>query len=126
MFNNLTKNALNTKKPQCFFCKYEIRTKPRLMNYKNTTIKVCKTCNSGKNKVCSKKYNSKLIDCSICKKAVLYNSSILCSNCDHFVHKKCTVLSTDDIKNIENTIDTWFCPICVADCSPSPNLVPVN
>jgi len=28
----------------------------------------------------------------------------------------------DDIKNIENTIDTWFCPRCVADCFPFSHL----
>ena len=73
--------------------------------YKNATVKICTSCNNNKKlTVCSKKYkhNSTYIDCSICQKAVLYNSSILCNGCDHFVHRKCTNLTSEDIKNIEN------------------------
>ena len=106
-------------KPKCYFCKYEIKSKTKTMNYKNTTVKICSSCNSKKLKACSKNYQGKFLDCSICKKAVIYNSSILCSICDHWVHKKCTKLTKNDINNIENSNTPWSCDKCCCDIPPS-------
>ena len=105
-------------KPKCFFCKYEIKSKTKIMNYKNTTVKVCSSCNSKKLKACSKNYQDKFLDCSLCEKAVIYNSSILCSICDHFVHQKCTKLTKIDINNIENSNTPWSCDKCCCDIFP--------
>ena len=88
------------------------------MNYKNTTVKVCTACNGHKIKMSSKHYQSKFLDCSICKKAVIYNSSILCSGCDHWCHKNCTDLCSIDIKTIEKLNNSWYCSIC------TPNIFP--
>ena len=85
------------------------------MNYKNTTVKVCTSCNGKTGKICAKKFQSTFVDCGICQKAVIYNSSILCLGCSHWVHKKCTNLTNDEIQEIEKTIDTWFCTSCTAE-----------
>ena len=110
-----TKHNKVNKKPCCFFCKYELKSKPKLINYKNTTIKVCQSCNKQKFKICSKDHQSKFLDCSICKKFVLYNTCIVCENCDHFVHRKCTKLTHEEIKNIENNNIPWNCVKCTEE-----------
>ena len=66
----------------------------------------------------SKNYQHKYLDCSICKKAVIYNSSILCSGCDHWCHKKCTDLESIDIKTLENLNTSWYCSICIPTIFP--------
>ena len=97
----------------CFFCKYEIiKGRVKILNYKNTSIKVCSGCKSDKIKACSLKYKSTFVDCSICGKVVKDNNCILCTNCDHFTHQKCTLLSSKDIKDIEKLQTGWFCNNC--------------
>ena len=119
--HHTTSNKVD-KKPSCFFCKYEfstkLKSKPKLMNYKNITIKICSTCNKQKFKVCSKNYQSKSLDCSICKKLVLYNTSILCDNCDHYIHRKCTNITHEEIKNIERNSVPWNCSQCNKEIFP--------
>ena len=110
------------RKITCFLCKREIKGKYKLLNYKNTCVKVCTNCNSKTHKACKLKYKGKFLDCSICNKAVLYNQSILCQNCDCFVHQKCTKLSNAGIKAIENSIDFWTCSKCMAGIYPFADL----
>ena len=88
------------------------------MNYKNTTVKICSSCNVKKLKACAANYKSTFLDCSICQKAVIYNSTILCSNCDHWVHQKCTELTKNDITIMENSSISWFCDKCCCDIFP--------
>ena len=120
--NNNTCNGNRARKSTCFLCKREIKGKYKLLNYKNTCVKVCTNCNSKTHKACRPKYKGKFLDCSICNKAVIYNQSILCQNCDCFVHQKCTRLSNSDIKAIENSIDFWTCCKCMADIYPYADL----
>lgn len=112
------KTSYSNYKKRCFFCKYELKTKFRSINYKNTTVKVCMSCNTKKNKACIPNYNNAYVDCSICEKAVIYNSSIHCSCCNHFIHQKCTKLSKEDILDIENSNSTWTCNKCCEDIFP--------
>ena len=88
------------------------------MNYKNTTVKICSSCNVKKLKACAANYKSTFLDCSICQKAVIYNSTILCSICDHWVHQNCTKLTKDDIKMMENSNASWSCDKCCCDIFP--------
>ena len=88
------------------------------MNYKHTTVKVCTACNVQKIKMSARQYKSKFLDCSICKKAVIYNSSILCLGCDHWCHKKCTELDTSDINTLEKSDIGWYCSICMPNIFP--------
>ena len=131
----MTNKTVNTNKPKnkyhstqqnyrttCFFCKYEIKGKVKSMNYKNTCVKICTTCNTKKVKKCAKKYQSTFLDCRICQKAVLYNSSILCSICTHWVHQKCTNLLPNDIEDIENLTNTWSCSKCCDNIFPFSSL----
>ena len=111
-------NKQTKAKTKCFFCKYELKSKPKLINYKNTTVKVCISCNSKKFKFCAAKYKSKNIECTACQKAVIYNSCILCSFCDHFIHQKCTRLSKEDIADIEKSQNEWACKQCCSDIFP--------
>ena len=116
--NRKAKTSHSNHKKRCFFCKYELKTKFRSINYKNTTVKVCMSCNTKKNKACSPNYNDAYVDCSICEKAVIYDSSIYCSCCNHFIHQKCTKLSKEDILDIENSNSTWTCNKCCEDIFP--------
>ena len=112
MDNNKRLDKPTKAKTKCFFCKYELKSKPKLINYKNTTVKVCISCNSQKNKLFSTKYKSKNIECTVCTKAVLYNSCIMCSCCEHFIHQKCTQLSKEDIAVIEKCHNERTCKKC--------------
>ena len=115
--HNLNKKF--NQKTRCFVCQYEIKSKAKLINYKNTTIKICTSCNSNKKlTISSQKYKSNYIDCSICNKAVIYNSNIPCTGCNHLVHRKCTSLSSEDITNIESTNSIWHCSTCMEDMFP--------
>ena len=118
MDNIKAPNKPTKAKTKCFFCKYELKSKPKLINYKNTTVKVCISCNSKKFKFCATKYKSKNIECTACQKAVIYNSCILCSCCDHFIHQKCTRLSKEDIADIEKSQNEWTCKQCYSDIFP--------
>ena len=115
------KNKLTTPRntrPTCFFCKFEIIGTTKYMKYKKSTVKVCTSCGSSKYKMCNSKHKATYLDCNIYQKGVLYNASILCLNCDHWIHKKCTNLSAADIKIIENNKSSWYCAVCHADIFP--------
>ena len=112
-------NNKTTYKIRCFFCKYEIyKGRVKIMNYKNTAVKVCSACNSKKFKACALKYRTTFLDCSVCKKAVKNNNCILCSICTHWFHQKCTKLSTKDIKVIERLNVDWTCNNCTINIYP--------
>ena len=96
------------------------------MNYKNTTIKVCTYCNSKKVKQCMKKYQGTFLDCTICQKAVMYNNTILCIGCSHWIHMKCTHLSSDDINEIEKLEIPWFCNTCTTDIFPFSQILKIH
>ena len=62
-------------------------------------------------------------DCSICTKTVTSDKSLNCSNCNHWVHKRCigsfkTVSNEFDAHlNYYDTTD-WFCFNCIRDIFP--------
>ena len=50
--------------------------------------------------------------CGACIKSVTKRqSSILCKTCEYWLHKKCTNLTTEELKNLEN--QNWTCIECV-------------
>ena len=61
-----------------------------------------------------------------CKKFVLYNTCIVCQNCDHFVHRKCTNLTHEEIKTIENNNTPWNCLKCTEEIFPFFNSVNIT
>ena len=56
-------------------------------------------------------------NCSHCSKTVIINHrKIICSNCNHYVHKKCSLLKPKDYVNMN--WDTWECLTCYKDKFP--------
>ena len=50
--------------------------------------------------------------CGACNKSVTKRQwSILCKTCEYWFHKKCTNLTTEEIKNLEN--QNWTCIECL-------------
>ena len=73
-----------------------------------------------------KKYQGTFLDCTICQKAVMYNNTILCIGCSHWIHMKCTHLSSDDINEIEKLEIPWFCNTCTTDIFPFSQIFDAN
>ena len=111
-------NAGMSRKVKCFFCKFEIKGKSKILNFRNQKVNACPACNSTKLKLCAKKYRLKFLNCSICDKAVKSNNSILCHMCDCWTHQNCSGLSKAEINCIEKSIDTWICKNCNSDMLP--------
>ena len=55
-------------------------------------------------------------DCTICTKEVLYES-ILCQNCQHWIHAHCAGVNRNELKSI-GELD-WFCLPCIQELNPN-------
>ena len=73
-----------------------------------------------------KKYQGTFLDCTICQKAVMYNNTLLCIGCSHWIRMKCTHLSSDDINEIEKLEIPWFCNTCTTNIFPFSQIFDAN
>ena len=66
------------------------------------------------------KYRSSKFDikCKVCTKKVTGNRCINCTNCDHFIHSKCSGLTKNEIDLIETSNLFWTCTLCCSEMFP--------
>jgi exonuclease III len=106
----------------CIICKFEITNKFRITKFNGVLKKCCMNCKPATHKVLRVAFRNKDYDiqCSVCNKIVSGKKCLACSNCNHFVHARCNVLTATDIPKIEKY--DWLCLKCTTSIFPNPTV----